>query len=136
MSTFEEKKAVSIQLMKELAVINMGLAQAVTVLMTTKAEELLSPLKDGTIDPGDKEQVMDHMMRILLELPEYAAVLQHGRKNRDKMAMMYTFFGELVADNYDEVINISQQGALDGAVEGMFQMLLQMNVVTDKRPGS
>ena len=135
MSTYEEDKRNSIQLMKYMSILNVKMGIAIQTLMTTKAEEMLSPLQDGTIDPGDKEQVIDHMMSLISSLAEYQALLQFGRANKEKIARMYRFYAEMAEENYDEIIKISQQGSMDGAVEGMFDMLLQMGVVTDKRPG-
>ena len=91
------------------------------------------PLEDGSIDPGDFEEVASHLLKFLTEQPTYKAIVRFTKEKRTRLAELYGQLGKASSDEFEEFIGLNQKVAVDIAVETMFTVLVQAGVIEDKR---
>jgi hypothetical protein len=99
-------------------------------------EKVLACLQDGSIDPGDAQQVSQGLMKIITEMPEYQDVLKFTRESRQEYSEMYRDLAAASDDDYVKFIELNQQIAMETMTEAMFGLLVAAELMVDKRPKS
>ena len=93
----------------------------------------MTSLEDGSIDPGDFEQVCGALMKMILGMPEYAAVEQFAKERRVEYSAMYRELAAASDADYAKFAELNQQIAVEMTTEAMFNLLVQTGSLVDKR---
>jgi hypothetical protein len=105
--------------------------------LATQPPELMrvmASLEDGSIDPGDFEQVCGAIMKMILAMPEYAAVEEFAKERRREYSEMYKALAAASDTDYAKFAELNQQIAVEMTTEAMFKLLVQSGMLVDKRP--
>jgi hypothetical protein len=97
-------------------------------------EKVVECLQDGSIDPGDFQQVTQGLMKIILAMPEYQAVVKFTRESRGEYSAMYRELAAASDDDYSKFIELNQQIAIEMVTEALFGLLVQSEMLVDNRP--
>src|SRR5690349_1900753 len=72
-------------------------------------EKVIACLEDGSIDPGDFQQVSQGLMKLILEMPEYQEVVSFTRTSRHEYSAMYRELAAASDEDYEKFIELNQQ---------------------------
>jgi hypothetical protein len=95
--------------------------------------EVMACLDDGSIDPGDFEQVSRGLLKIITGMAEYRAIVQFTRERRDDYRALYQALGNASDDDYAAFLELTQQIAAEMVTETLFGALVAAGVLVDKR---
>ena len=73
-----------------------------------EVEKVLATLHDGSIDPGDSEDVARGLLRIIVAMPEYQALVQFTRERRGEFAALYRSLADATEDDFSSFIELGQ----------------------------
>ncbi len=97
-------------------------------------EKVMACLEDGSIDPGDFQQVTQGLMKIIVGMPEYQEVLSYTRASREEYGAMYRDLAAASEDDYTKFIELNQQIGIEMMTEALFGLLVASGLMEDKRP--
>ena len=137
MSTTEERKANAMMTLKKMTKIQIRLGMKLALVMMQEGQKLpeLTPLMDGTIDPGDHDLVVDHMMSFLNTIPEYLEISDFCSNDKQRISEMYQFLAEVSQDENVNVVDFIQRAGMEISIEQMFAVMIQLGLLEDKREG-
>lgn len=95
--------------------------------------KVVACLEDGSIDPGDFQQVSQGLMKIILEMPEYQDVLTFTRESRQEYGAMYRELATASDEDYSKFIELNQQISIEMVTEALFKLLVSAGMLVDKR---
>ena len=98
-----------------------------------KLTPILAPLDDGSIDDGDKEQMIGKFMEMIQSLPTYQAVLNFNRLNRDAFGKMYAFLGQGNVETYNQFLDVTQKVAAETGINKIIEIYKDGGLAVDNR---
>jgi hypothetical protein len=96
-------------------------------------DKVMACLEDGSIDPGDVQQVTQGLLKIITDLPEYQAVVEFTRSKRKEYSAMYKQLGEASDGDYTKFLELNEQIAVEIMTEALLKMLVDAGALVDKR---
>ena len=135
MDNYEEEKAFALQLSKESARLLASLHMKLTSISQAEMQThgFIEPILDDTIDPGDKEQMVSHLLTCITRVPEYSAYMDWYRENRQAFSRMHQFFGTVPEEQFEDAMLVVQQATTEILVEQLLSQLKAQGFITDKR---
>src|SRR5256885_10958673 len=92
-------------------------------------DKVMACLEDGSIDPGDAQQVTQGLLKIITDLPEYKAVVEFTRSHRKDYSVMYKQLGEASDADYGKFLELNEQIAVEIMTEALLKMLVDSGVL-------
>lgn len=97
-------------------------------------EKVVACLNDGSIDPGDFQQVTQGLLKVISDLPEYRAVVAYARDSRQEYSAMYRELAAATDEDYSKFVELNQQISIEMMIEALFGLLVANGLLVDKRP--
>jgi hypothetical protein len=97
-------------------------------------EKVVACLEDGSIDPGDFQQVTQGLMKIISAMPEYQEIVNYARTSRQEYSALYRELAAASDDDYTKFIELNQQISIEMMTEALFGLLVANGMIVDKRP--
>jgi hypothetical protein len=97
-------------------------------------EKVVACLEDGSIDPGDFQQVTQGLMKIIRAMPEYQEIVNYARTSRQEYSALYRELAAASDDDYTKFIELNQQISIEMMTEALFGLLVANGMIVDKRP--
>lgn len=94
---------------------------------------MVACLQDGSIDPGDFQQVTQGLMTIIRGMPEYQDVVKFTRASRQEYSALYRELAAASDDEYTAFVELNQQSAIEMMTEALFGLLVKHGLLVDKR---
>lgn len=104
-----------------------------TAAQPPDVEKVLGCLQDGTIDPGDLEQVSRALLGLVTSMPEYTALVTFSREHRREYGALFAQLARATDAEYEAYLALNQQIAAELVTEFLFKVLIQHGVVKDLR---
>jgi hypothetical protein len=104
-----------------------------TAAQPPEVQKVIACLEDGSIDPGDLEQVSRGLLGIVMAMPEYQAVVDFSRERRRDYAAMFAALARASDAEYEAYVELTQQVAAEMVTEALFGMLVTAGVLKDLR---
>ncbi len=121
-------------LMVEAARKQLALAiKSQTAAQPPEVEKVISCLEDGSIDPGDLEQVSRGLLGIVIGMPEYQDVKTFARERRGEYAAMFAALARATDADYEAYLELNQHIAAELVTETLFGLLVQAGALRDLR---
>ncbi len=95
--------------------------------------KIISCLEDGSIDPGDLEQVSKGLLGIVTAMPEYQDLVTFSRERRQEYGAMFAQLARATDDEYEAYLALNQQIAAEMVTEFLFKVLVANGMVKDLR---
>jgi hypothetical protein len=96
-------------------------------------EPVVAPLRDGSIDAGDFEAVSRKLLDIIKDFPAYNQLIDFVKINRGEFAKLYRAVGSANDADFEAFIVLTQHLATEIVTAKMFQQLVEMKVLVDRR---
>jgi hypothetical protein len=94
---------------------------------------IIEPLKDGSIDAGDFESVSGALITIIKSFAAYNGLVTLMRDNRETFSQLYRTISNSNEADFDSFIALTQHLSAEVATAKMFNQLVAMKVLVDKR---
>lgn len=107
--------------------------KAQTAAQPPEVQKVIACLEDGSIDPGDLEQVSRGLLGIVMAMPEYQDVVTLAKERRRDYAAMFAALARATDDEYEDYLALNQQIAAELITETLFGLLVQAGVLKDLR---
>jgi hypothetical protein len=122
-------------LMRQQAEIGVRLGEELNQFLSNpqNIQPIIAPLMDGTIDAGDFEAVSEKLLEILRSFTAYQQLLDFTKTSRKALAELYRKIGNGNDADFDAFILLGQNLAAEIATSRMFQKLVELKVVADRR---
>jgi hypothetical protein len=104
-----------------------------TAAQPPEVEKVMACLQDGSIDPGDSEQVSRGLLALVVAMPEYQAVVDFHKERRGELAALNRALAEASDEDYTAYIELGQRIAAEMVTEALLGMLVKVGVLKDNR---
>jgi len=104
-----------------------------TAAQPPEVQKVIACLEDGSIDPGDLEQVSRGLLGLVMEMPEYGALVAFSRERRQEYAAMFGALARATDAEYEAWLQLNQQIAAEQVTEALFGMLVAAGMLKDLR---
>ena len=111
----------------------LGVRMAMIQANPAEMQKMTACLEDGSIDPGDFEEITSYLYDTIAKMPEYEMMKDFARDHGEELGKLFSDLSNASQDEYEAFFAASQKVSIDLAVGNMLDHFLMLGLVVDKR---
>ncbi|MBI4176584.1 MAG: hypothetical protein HY518_05240 [Candidatus Aenigmarchaeota archaeon] len=106
--------------------LNMKLQMRIAMLQMdpSKAAEIFKPILDGSVDPHDKEKIVQNMVSFIKALSEYKELIEFTKKHAKDFRDFYQELIKSSESEYGKFLEMLERRTLDQVVDSLMKIII------------